>query len=489
ATQGYVSVDELRPGQGAWVLRHDSGAIFLGTAPRASGEAAVQTAQVTLSANPTDQGTFDTVSATTGEMVTTRQYDAAQAAADDLRAADDDGLRGQGGSTLPPLSENERADSATVREDLAKAKAANDAGDTATADAAVADAQVAAQASQDDAAAQTQQTAQALGVYEVAGVSSTTLTRFGVLARASFLGLALGVPLSPYYRALQSAVLTGSPLPPPPAGASTPTPTPTTSPAISVAAISCSATAVTAGSSVNCSAEVLGAASAVTWTAPGGNPSSGTGITFGSEFDSAGTYAITVQACAGNVCASKSLQITVSAAAQPSVTAVTPSAVVLNGSFSLTQQGGSGCNFSRAPQTGGTISFTVTLDSNGGTSGSLSGGGSGSMPVTCNGISSTMSWMQQYTAQFGGTLDLASGRLTMSGTLTGSQIITYMNCSFSRSTNSPTPGTCPSDTQPPSYSYPITVSGIIDIRSGTGGGTIVLSNIGLPTSGTWTAHE
>jgi len=151
------------------------------------------------------------------------------------------------------------------------------------------------------------------------------------------------------------------------------------------------------------------------------------------------------------------------------------------GGFTLNQQDGGGCNFTRAPQTGG--SLNLTLSPSGAVSGTLTGSGQGGpRSVSCSGISGQMYWLQTYQASLSGTLNPATGALSLSGTLSGNQVIKYQNCSSGGESQA-----CPADTSPPSYSYSLTLTGTLS-TAGSAGGQITVQNIGLGTSGTWSAN-
>jgi hypothetical protein len=221
ATQGYVPVSAVQPGQGVWVLRHTAGPIRLANATATSFEQRLSGLQTALTADPTGQLSYDQATALGGELIAARDYAAIQDAADDLQVTVTDGLLEQGATALPAPSSLQLGAAATVREALAGAQAATAAGDTATADGLVEQAKQAAKASADDAVslARGQGDAAVVG-YASAGTRTTatpaTLSAFGALIRAGMLSVALGQPLGSDFWTVASAVLQGQSVPPAP---------------------------------------------------------------------------------------------------------------------------------------------------------------------------------------------------------------------------------------------------------------------------------
>jgi hypothetical protein len=52
-------------------------------------------------------------------------------------------------------------------------------------------------------------------------------------------------------------------------------------------------------------------ATSFSWTAQGGTPATGTGTTFHPVFTTAGPHAVTVTACAGTACSTRTVSVTV----------------------------------------------------------------------------------------------------------------------------------------------------------------------------------
>lgn len=166
----------------------------------------------------------------------------------------------------------------------------------------------------------------------------------------------------------------------------------------------------------------------------------------------------------------------------------------LRGTFVLRQSDIQGeCNasrFSDAPETGG--DFTLVLDANAGTaSGSLRGGGSGTRGISCpeqNPVpAAQMDWQQDYSADFNGTFDVATGEIVLSGTLDGNNNIRWRDCR-----NGAQAVDCQADfglnnvAQP--YSFPVTLNGRYNAVTNSASGTWTVSPIIRPTSGEWTVR-
>lgn len=63
--------------------------------------------------------------------------------------------------------------------------------------------------------------------------------------------------------------------------------------------------------SFNCNPSISGTVTSRSWSAPGGSPSSGSGSSFSTSFNSTGTKTITLRACNGSLCMSKALNVTI----------------------------------------------------------------------------------------------------------------------------------------------------------------------------------
>jgi uncharacterized protein YkwD len=163
-----------------------------------------------LVAMPTDRATLERLARDANDLLQSRRYDQVQTTIDDTRAALEQGLREQGSGALPPLSTIEQNSITTVREALARAKAAAATGDTATADAAVDQARRAAQAAEDDAIAvargggeQPAGAGDSLS-YADAGGTLNPLAAAGVLLRGASLAIGLGMaPGDDFWNLLQ----------------------------------------------------------------------------------------------------------------------------------------------------------------------------------------------------------------------------------------------------------------------------------------------
>ncbi|GEM_PF-1860153 len=245
---GYRQVNELQPGQGAFLVAQAGGAITLGKAPAGDLADQVRQLQQALTANPTDRGNMDQLGTVAGELVQARQYDQVQSAMDDLRAAAEDGLRQAGSGLLPPLSDVQRTSEVQVREALARARDAAAAGNPGQADAEIAAAQKAAQAAEADGVslAQNGPRMSYLGLLP-RQAAAQNLAGFGALLRSSFFAASLGQPPQDAFWSLAGTVLASPPIvvPPPlsvaPGGpsAAAPAASPTPTPAANDCAQSC----------------------------------------------------------------------------------------------------------------------------------------------------------------------------------------------------------------------------------------------------------
>ncbi len=240
---GYLPATELRPGQGAVVYSSAGGTVTLGKPPAGAATEELDRVRSALVASPADRSTLERLAQDGDAMLRARSYDQAQTAVDDMRAAQEQGLRLQGSGPLPPLTTLEQNSAATVRDALARAKSALADGDTAGADAAADLARRAAQAAVDEAIAIARGDGSADSggsslAYAAAGGTLNPLAAVGTLLRgASFafaLGMAPGDGFWDLVQQLQSGQLTlpdttlqPGPLGPPPA--LPPPPPPTTS--------------------------------------------------------------------------------------------------------------------------------------------------------------------------------------------------------------------------------------------------------------------
>jgi len=148
--QGYHPVQDLAPGQGAFVRVAAGGEVTLGKPAPGSPDTDLRRLQGALLAAPTDRALVEQLGGLAAEAVRARRYGQVQTMIDDLRTTQEDGLRRQGSGPLPPLSAVQRDSARQVREAVARAKSAADAGDIAAADAAIGEARRVAQAAEDD---------------------------------------------------------------------------------------------------------------------------------------------------------------------------------------------------------------------------------------------------------------------------------------------------------------------------------------------------
>ncbi len=195
---GYLPATELRPGQGAVVYSAAGGTVTLGKPPAGAATEELDRVRAALVASPADRGTLEELAQAGEVLLRSRSYDQAQTAVDDMRAAQEQGLRSQGSGPLPPLTTLEQNSAATVREALAQAKAALADGNTAGADAAAGQALRAAQAAVDDAMAIARGDGSADSdgssrTYAAAGGTLNALAAVGTLLRGASFAFALGI--------------------------------------------------------------------------------------------------------------------------------------------------------------------------------------------------------------------------------------------------------------------------------------------------------
>jgi hypothetical protein len=155
----------------------------------------------------------------------------------------------------------------------------------------------------------------------------------------------------------------------------------------------------------------------------------------------------------------------------------------LNGTFNLVQNDASGCTFTDAPSTGGL--FQVNVDFNKGTAGAaMQGGGGGTRTgLRCDTKTGDMAWQQTYTASFTGSIDQATGALSLKGTLTGTRTVTWSNCK-----DGDKESVCPNGNSG-DYTFPVTLGGTVDKAGGTGKGTWAVPGLAVPQSGDWSAGK
>lgn len=230
AQGAYVPVTELRPGQGAWVLRRDVGDVALGRPSNAQAAEAIRKIQAGLTQDAADVSNFAAIPAVAEGMIAARQYDLVQTATDDIRAAFADGLLLERAAEQPQLSDLQLAGAVSSREAVARAKAKTVAGDLAGADADIEAARRAATAAAENAEtlARAQGSGQSVepltAELSYAAYTPASLARYGKLCDAATLALALNLPPSSEFVGLVVAVLNNQPLPPAQASAASAAP-------------------------------------------------------------------------------------------------------------------------------------------------------------------------------------------------------------------------------------------------------------------------
>ena len=126
-----------------------------------------------------------------------------------------------------------------------------------------------------------------------------------------------------------------------------------------IAGLICAPSPVATGSAVVCSAQVTGVVVQQLWSAPGGSPAAGSGASFSTTFDAAGSKVIELQVCNGAGCDQASAAVVV-VDPPPTVSlqsdAPTLSAFGGFGTITATVLGGDG-----SPLAGVSVSFTTTI--------------------------------------------------------------------------------------------------------------------------------
>jgi len=244
--------------------------------------------------------------------------------------------------------------------------------------------------------------------------------------------------------------------------------------------ISCSPLTLYVGDSTTCTANLQGAVTGTTWSAPNGSPSAGTAPSLTTRYTTTGTQTVTLQACNGSACNTFSATLELFRREL--------AALNLRGTLNVTEQD-IDCAFSAMPSTPGTISITVNAAANPTdtrtVSGTLSGGGSGSRSISCSKGTASESWTANYSGNFSGTVDPRTGTITITdGQATITQSATYSNCKDLTSATAPCP---PAPTSGRSYNIRFTNSTITIAGNGAsanGGGGLTIDT-GCNTVGTW----
>jgi hypothetical protein len=138
------------------------------------------------------------------------------------------------------------------------------------------------------------------------------------------------------------------------------------------------------------------------------------------------------------------------------------SAFTMNGTFSLDKPQ-QDCN---PPLfTSGTLQINLNFGT-GTANGTLKGGGSKiTTGIVCGALTYDMSCQETYSGSFSGSVDPASGALSMSGNVTGNRACTFSNCKQYGIEFACEPGSSP-------IADPITITGTVIQSSGTGKGPI-----------------
>jgi FHA domain len=168
---------------------------------------------------------------------------------------------------------------------------------------------------------------------------------------------------------------------------------------------------------------------------------------------------------------------TVTEAAARTATANAAGIFTLNGTFNLIVSD-TDCVWSAAPSTSGIVQMNVNFNS-GQVTATFTGGGGGTRSLQCGADTADLHWHETYTADFSGTVNPASGALSLTGTLTGSNDLSWSNCKYaSLGPNCPLPFAG-------GYTNPVTLSGTVDKASHTGSGTWGVEKMIWPASGDW----
>ena len=153
---------------------------------------------------------------------------------------------------------------------------------------------------------------------------------------------------------------------------------------------------------------------------------------------------------------------TITAIAAQTQQAVQLSIFTMNGTFGITQPG-QACD--PGLHSSGTLLVTVNFGT-GAASGTLTGGGSASnSDVVCGNVTYDLTCNQTYSGSFSGSVDPASGVLSMSGNASGQQSCNYSNCKQDGLEIS-----C--QNQSMNFSSPVNITGSVIQSSGTGKGAL-----------------
>jgi hypothetical protein len=155
-------------------------------------------------------------------------------------------------------------------------------------------------------------------------------------------------------------------------------------------------------------------------------------------------------------------QGTITAIAAQTEQAAQASIFTMNGTFGLSQPEDP-CNL--GIHSSGTLQITVNFGT-GAANGTLTGGGSSTRAgLVCGTMKFDVTCNQSYTGSFSGGVDAASGGLSMSGNVSGSQSCTFSNCSQDGVEVVCAPGSS-------SIADPLTITGSVLQASGTGKGAL-----------------
>jgi hypothetical protein len=158
----------------------------------------------------------------------------------------------------------------------------------------------------------------------------------------------------------------------------------------------------------------------------------------------------------------------------------------LVGSFVFVQSDGADCKFSPSPRTTGALRLTFDNEKNVMT-GSMKTEERGTRPnLGCSAGTGNMSWSQSYnitvTQQFTAPELQSGGKLPLhaKGTMNGLGSYSFSNCRSRGGASA----NCPAGKNE-GYSYPVELTGELDLATQTGAGSIVVSNAPLSTLGSW----
>jgi hypothetical protein len=221
AAKGYQPVTQLAVGQGAFVLSRTGGVVSVGSVPSEAISAQIIDVQRGLTDDAANPATFGMIPDIANELLTAHDYGSVQAAMDDLRSAFSDGLVKENAAQPPKLSSVQLTDVVNVRQKLAQAQTAVANGDMTAETAALGQARMNAQASEDEGVAiarsesprATPTPTPAMRYLDVT-YTPQSLARYGDLCTASVPALALALAPNDQFGPVVVATLNNQPVPP-----------------------------------------------------------------------------------------------------------------------------------------------------------------------------------------------------------------------------------------------------------------------------------